>query len=73
MSETAMGLSPDTPVEHAGIYHCTNCGYEAVVRKFECLPRENSCKEHGSAEPSENGGNVTWTLSMAVRENRLRH
>ena len=65
--QAAMGLSSDTPVDLAGIYGCRNCGYEAVVRKFECLPREKSCTEHGSAEPAESQGEVSWYLSTAVQ------
>jgi hypothetical protein len=60
------GLLPDTPVESAGIYKCENCGYEAVVRKFECLPREKSCSEHGMAEPSDNSSEVSWCLAIPV-------
>lgn len=71
--QAAMGLSSDTPVEHAGIYQCRNCGYETVVRKFECLPREKSCGEHGSAEPSESHGEVSWCLSTAVQEKGRSH
>jgi len=63
----ATRLLPDTPVESAGIYRCENCGYEAVVRKFECLPRERSCSEHGMAEPCENSAEVSWFLATPVQ------
>ena len=62
------GLVPDTPVESAGIYCCEVCGYEIVVRRSECLPREQSCAEHGMAESSMRSGEVRWQLVVAVPE-----
>jgi hypothetical protein len=64
---TSEGLLPDTPVRLAGIYGCENCGYEVVARRYECLPREQSCTDHGSAETTGLPGKVTWKLVAAVR------
>jgi hypothetical protein len=72
-SSPGAGLLPDTPIEFAGIYRCVNCGSEAVIRKFECLPREQRCSEHGSAEPFAIDTEVSWVLATAVREQKCQH